>query len=68
MQRNKSVQIFATRMHSSSMRTARLLTVSRSPGEVCQTPWMHTPFTPWTEGMTHACENITNPGCDNEKF
>ena len=65
-----------SRMHSSGMHTARLLTVSHGwvsawgclcpemclPGGVYHTPsplhaGIHPP--PPTEGMTHACENIT---------
>ena len=63
-------------MYSSTMRTARSLTVSRSvlgggvlhQGETGQTPRMQTPWDtdpfpppPWIEGMTHVCENITFP-------
>ena len=62
-----------TRIHSSRMRTARSLTVSRSiqsEGVSAQAPPpMQTPpgcrppaADPlWTEGMTHACEIITFP-------
>ena len=60
-----------TRMHSSRMRTARSLTVSRIirlGGGLPNPPvlWMRTsptspPYPPWTEGMTQACENITLP-------
>ena len=62
-------------MHSSRMRTARVLTVSRSiqgglpnpappkaepPG--CRPPPPDTdPASLWTEGMTDACKNITLP-------
>ena len=53
-------------MHSSRMRTARLLTVSRSiPWGVPRggIPLGYRPPPPflWKEGMTHACENITLP-------
>ena len=61
-------------MRSSRMRTARSLTTSCSIqwGVSAQSPLprMHTPLDadappgcrpPWTEGMTHACENITLP-------
>ena len=51
-----------TRMHSSRMRTARSLTavcgVCVGGGSVCG---IHTPLPPWTEFLTHACENITFP-------
>ena len=49
-------------MHSSRMRTARSLTASRSirVGGGGQRVW-DTPLPPWTEFLTHACENITFP-------
>ena len=51
-------------MHSNRMRTARSLTISRSirwrgGGAVCPNPL--DADSPWTEEMTHACENITLP-------
>ena len=53
-------------MHFSRMRTAPLLTVSRSGGgclsNPCDARWeANTRPPPQTEGMTHACENITLP-------
>ena len=45
-----------TRMHSSRMRTVRCS--SRMPGGVCL-GGVHLP--PWTEFLTHTCENITFP-------
>ena len=71
-----------TRMHSSMMHTARLLTASCSAGggvcppTGCRHPWRQTPpwrqtsldaDLPWTEGMTHACENITLPQTSFER-
>ena len=65
---------FLTRIHSTRMRTAHSLTVSRSirvsdRGGVCQTPWMQTPLDAdlpwmqthplWTEWLTDGCKYIT---------
>ena len=59
-------------MHSSRMRTAHLLTISRSPGGSAQTlPRMQTLLdaeprplqmqTPLVNRMAHSCKNITLP-------
>ena len=52
-------------MHSSRMRTTRLLTVSRSargslpnPLDADPVPWMQSPL---VDRMTDTCENITLP-------
>ena len=47
----KALILFVTRMHSSGMRTARLLTVSRS---ICRDVCL-----PGEGGQTDTCENIT---------
>ena len=58
-----------TRMHSSVMRAARLLTISRSIQGWVSALWGVCPVgclprgchvtPPWTDFLTHACENIT---------
>ena len=51
-------------MHSSRIRTARLLTVSgsaRGGGEGLPNPNPDADPPLWAEGITHACENITLP-------